>query len=899
MARVPGAEAIYEAADQFRQRCLVERHSLLWPQHRVWTTANISSLWDAFIGHPDTSRRTFFEKWRDQLADQPEAIHRIAADTIAFYHLFPSNVGHETKIADVRRVISWKLDRDQPNFELLERAYSSSVGSPGMHYLTGRRWQVAFFLEFARGVLSGLSDPQDPTECKRLADEVRGRVQESSEARHVLLHLLFPDRFERIASESHKRQIVETFRDASGGAEDLDDALSAIRRTLTQRRGRRDLDFYDDDIRTVWQAREAPRYWVEKTIVRGRPDREEGPYSVGRVLWSPQRDRGGGDTYRFMRQVQPGDVILHLTDNVAFTGVSRAASAVEEFGGVPNTEWGEGPSYLVRLHEFVRLEPPLSREVFFASPYRDRLLELIESGTKNLFYNRGPALNQGAYLTPAPAELVSILDDAYVQLTGRRVTELRSEAEPSPERPKAGRTLLVGAARESDKDAAIHAEQIETRGRAASWWSFPLVAEKERAIADWAYLFVYSGQPRKQLTHRYHVAEYRTSMGDEGIECPWPDFVDAEFRGQTRAGPHKSEIFKTWFLVDSVEELDPPIELGELEKADGTPADPSALVGGFGLWRLREAKPWTALDELVEATNFTHRELKELESLLRQKRQIILEGPPGSGKTYIAELVGRYLTDNPLEGVHDERLVVIQFHQSYGYEDFVQGIRPETNDAGHLEYHVRDGIFKRLCDVAERNRDKEFVIIIDEINRGNISRVFGELLLLLEYRDKQARLPYAKPDDSSFSIPPNIYLIGTMNTTDRSLAQIDYALRRRFYFYRLTPVENGRAPVLERWLQKLDLPQDAMARVLQLFVNLNERVQRELGEHFQVGHSYFMDPDIGSDAGQRRVWDRAIMPLLEEYFYNRRDRATLLAEFERERVLGGREVTTIEPEELG
>jgi 5-methylcytosine-specific restriction protein B len=301
-----------------------------------------------------------------------------------------------------------------------------------------------------------------------------------------------------------------------------------------------------------------------------------------------------------------------------------------------------------------------------------------------------------------------------------------------------------------------------------------------------------------------------------------------------------------------------------------------------------------SLRELAERTNFTQPELEEIESLLLDKKHIIFEGPPGAGKTYMAELFARYFTGNPLKGPHDERLKIVQFHQSYGYEDFVQGIRPETNKRGQIEYHVRSGIFKRLCRVAERIRDrsgrgKNVVIIIDEINRGNISRILGELLFLLEYRDKQVTLPYSRPEDPEFSIPTNVYLLGTMNTTDRSLAQIDYALRRRFYFYRMLPMVDGKAPVLERWLEQQDLPRDTRELILRLFVNLNRRIQLHLGEHFQVGHSYFMVPDIVSDAGRQRVWSRAVIPLLEEYFYNWRDRNKVLLEFQVGKLLSDQE----------
>lgn len=283
--------------------------------------------------------------------------------------------------------------------------------------------------------------------------------------------------------------------------------------------------------------------------------------------------------------------------------------------------------------------------------------------------------------------------------------------------------------------------------------------------------------------------------------------------------------------------------------------------------------------ELAEKTNLTQQELEEIGFLLEGKRQMIFEGPPGAGKTYVAELFARHFAGNALEGPHDQRIVVVQFHQSYGYEDFVQGIRPETNAKGQLEYRVRDGVFKRLCDTAARNPDENFVIVVDEINRGNISRVFGELLFLLEYRNKSVSLPYARPGDPLFSIPKNVYMIGTMNTTDRSLAQIDYALRRRFFFYRMLPVVDGAAPVLERWLRKQNLGQESREQALRLFVALNERIRLHLGEHYQVGHSYFMSLDIATEAGRDRAWAYSVMPLLEEYFYNYRDRQTVLSEF--------------------
>jgi hypothetical protein len=467
---------------------------------------------------------------------------------------------------------------------------------------------------------------------------------------------------------------------------------------------------------------------------------------------------------------------------------------------------------------------------------------------------------------------------------------IKSRIEAREEEP---RLLLVAAIKQTEEaiqGVEALAGRVKRDGKGAWWWSYGLNAEHQAVLGESPYLYLYAGVPGQQLTHRIRVADYATTPNAKGMASPWPEFTPEDEVGKTQAGDQKSFVFRTWFLVDAVETLFPPIRLSELVSKDGGPAIPQSMLNAFAIWRRRsEAPPPTAapnsFDELSKCTFTSVGELEELESLLLEKKQVILEGPPGSGKTFVAEKFARYFTENPLTGTSDERVEIVQFHQSYGYEDFMQGIRPETNDQGQLGYHVRPGIFMRLCDLATRNLDKRFVIVIDEINRGNISRIFGELLFLLEYRDKSVRLPYAKADDPEFSIPENVYIIGTMNTTDRSLAQIDYALRRRFYFYRLRPVVDGRAPVLEGWLNEAGVTKLDRDRLLRLFIRLNAKVTEQLDEHHQVGHSYFMQAEIQKETTLRRVWGRAIMPLVEEYFYNRREREELLSSFSIESLL--------------
>jgi 5-methylcytosine-specific restriction protein B len=245
---------------------------------------------------------------------------------------------------------------------------------------------------------------------------------------------------------------------------------------------------------------------------------------------------------------------------------------------------------------------------------------------------------------------------------------------------------------------------------------------------------------------------------------------------------------------------------------------------------------------------------------------VILEGAPGTGKTFVAEIFAEWFAGSDRL---DKQVKLVQFHESYGYEDFVHGIKPEyERSTGLTAFRDRPGVFLNFCEDARKEEQKKFVLVIDEINRGKPSRIFGELLYLLEYRNKAVELQ----SGLTFGIPSNVYLIGTMNTVDKSIALVDYALRRRFSFLTLEAIDDGKSVVLRKWLDKKQIRN--AEEVERLFIALNNLV-RANDEALTIGHSYFMSKEA-EEAGEFSpellafIWKYNIMPLVKEYEYELR-----------------------------
>ena len=298
-----------------------------------------------------------------------------------------------------------------------------------------------------------------------------------------------------------------------------------------------------------------------------------------------------------------------------------------------------------------------------------------------------------------------------------------------------------------------------------------------------------------------------------------------------------------WKLRDELSEALNKVDLSYIDKKNSTD------------FSLNQKKKYTKEDFLKDVY-ISEEKYDKLVTVLKRKKNIILQGAPGVGKTFLAKRLAYSIMGEK----DDERINFIQFHQNYSYEDFVMGYRP-IEEGFELKY----GIFYNFCQKATKNPDKDYFFIIDEINRGNLSKIFGELLMLIEadYRDEKAILAYTGSD---FSVPKNLHIIGMMNIADRSLAMIDYALRRRFSFFDIEPAfdSEGFSNYQKEFSNK------TFNELIEKIKKLNEAIAQDqsLGKGFCIGHSYFCNAEECTLEWMKDIVEFDIFPMLSEYWFD-------------------------------
>lgn len=263
-----------------------------------------------------------------------------------------------------------------------------------------------------------------------------------------------------------------------------------------------------------------------------------------------------------------------------------------------------------------------------------------------------------------------------------------------------------------------------------------------------------------------------------------------------------------------------------------------------------------AISTLAERLHLTNEWVSEILEIIKKSKQVIFYGPPGTGKTFIMKALAKAIAP-------EANVQLIQFHPSFSYEDFFEGYRPKISaDEKSMIFEKSPGPLRRIAERALANPDQQFVLIIDEINRGNLAKVFGELYFLLEYRDESVELMYSGGE--KFKLPDNLVILGTMNTADKSIANLDGAIRRRFQFVSLVPTESPCDQILAKWLATNNLRKTSADVLTKLNAKLSDH-------NLAIGPAYFMKSRTQSDTDLDEIWRYSIIPLLEDHFFGQWD----------------------------
>lgn len=832
MAKAPWCgDEIYDAAAAFRDRCLIDDGSLFSEGTTLWTGEALGTLSTLVDSDPGPGK--FVDKLILQLDGRSDHQIQLTAEAVALLLTFVHDTSGDLRRKHVERILGEMREPAAVSAEIDAAFHAGGVAS----FSAGNAWRhahVRLIIRFAARVK--LMPRGDRAEALVDSSRVRELVHEVSTstgamAANALLHVLFPETFEYMVSEAHRDRFIETFAAAPGvmdGA-NKEERIGRIR-ALVQADQANPVNLYEQPLYGVWAHDPSPQ-WAEATILGGKVferasfDADERTYKleVASALAEARTAVVADDddwAARLKKAVQ------HSRNNLTnwratqpfvdwvMAEQSNAQAVLAEM-------WADDQRGVAeRLETFLT---GLPKQVVSGGGTRLSIGSLLLLGVDPRwipFFKPTPAdaLRKALGLAssaPSPLEPESLTRPeeiaTYLGVSGKRVRDfLRKEYPRDDERWGSDWHLTpdqIDAALQHFADATPIADEPATLLARYAAWVDVLQELRLRLVA--------AGHPIRDLLDAQGVAWWLI----EAMPADWSD-ADKQALERFRRGEIHEDIEVTSESTTSPGD------------APGVPPVSADMAAALFL-----PEPW----------------LKSVTDLLTQTRQIILYGPPGTGKTFLAIRLGEHIAS--VGGT--SRLV--QFHPSYTYEDFFEGFRPEATDDGSLRFKLVPGALRDIARAARDQPDVPHLLIVDEINRGNIAKVFGELYFLLEYRNYEIRLQYSGQE--LFSLPSNLYIVGTMNTADKSIALVDAALRRRFAFIGLMPTKPPVDTVLASWLAKHNLDPEPAA----LLSALNEAIA---DADFSIGPSYFMTKD-GTAPKLDRIWQFSIMPLLEEHFYGR------------------------------
>lgn len=474
------------------------------------------------------------------------------------------------------------------------------------------------------------------------------------------------------------------------------------------------------------------------------------------------------------------------------------------------------------------------RYMWYRSPYKERWNPGADTPARAWIIRPGDGGN---------ALVDSWLAQGFVSLSAKML----GTVDPGSSEPRVAKAV---------KDGYTHLDASQREATAAAYHAFLTLVKEDDVVAtiEGGRLFAgvvsgpahYVDEAGSRL--RRDVLWTSAPVEQSGLAAPLPSLLDQQ--GTVVDATAAYDILADLIDTTSVD-VDESVAVVHVERS--APASTPKLPA--------------VSQEVASSLHMNREDLQEIVDLLQRRQQIVLYGPPGTGKTFVAKELAKHLVGDP------SRVRLVQFHPSYAYEDFFEGYRPVTKD-DHATFELKDGPLRSLAAEARNpeNRENAYILIVDEMNRANLAKVFGELYFLLEYRKETVRLQY-RPDEAFF-LPPNLFIIGTMNTADRSIALVDAAIRRRFPFYEMHPSEEPVKSVLGRYLAAHHIVDDRA----ELLTELNRRMG-DGGRDLQIGPSYLMRPEIKGDADIDLVWKYDILPLLDEHFYGEQDREAIRSTF--------------------
>jgi hypothetical protein len=788
------------------------------PGSAIWTIDGLSVLDDRVgtnIGEG---------KWVDRLVAQVEDLapeHVQLAAELLYVMLLPQSDTHApTKRAHLHRVLAL-----MPEPVVVPPALD--VAFDGDHavanFSSAKAWSPMLLRFVARLAIhvKGRSDDErnaalsDPWRFRAVTEAVRTSTDRM--IANALKHMLFPDTFDYMISPVQRSKLIKTFRAAPGvdGLENDDQQIERIRDLASS--GDKVVNFYDEAVRHVW-SKPADARWDEAVRLAAR-------------LYARDDFDASERAYKLKIAEQLAVARAELE-----AGSSHWATMVREaFKNPANNlvNWRVSEPLL----KWVEEQPDAAA---------DALRALWQGGGDEPSAWRGFLAALPTDVVSGPGTRASVMSFLLMGADATRFAFFRPTVNDGIRRALG---LERVASVEIDEESAYRPEDLAARlgldGQQVRDYlrgEFPRPEDEHGAA--------WSVTPAQASAVLDHFRDKANITAPDALYAGWLSLLEELRLRMLTAGVVVGDLLDAQGLVWWLVQGDLPDDWSEDEHVAL-----ATFREGSGIETALPPPPHDGVLPKVDAQLAAKLHLPAgwldgLLGMLEEKKQLILYGPPGTGKTFVAQHIGRHLE------AHGGGFRLVQFHPSYTYEDFFEGYRPQAQAGGTLGFQLVSGALREIAEEARANPGAPYLLVIDEINRGNIAKIFGELYFLLEYRDEGIHLQYSPTE--RFALPENLFLVGTMNTADRSIALIDSALRRRFYFLELSPTAPPVAEVLDSWLQSNDLePEPAI-----LLRALNAAID---DDEFAIGPSYFITK--GDEPNLDRIWANAIMPLLQERFY--------------------------------